>query len=150
VGLFDEDFFLIHEDSDLNLRALIAGKRCVYVPTAVVRHKRGATTDAQPAWEMQRHEIRNRGAVMAKGLPWPLVPLAVIMWPWRLLRSTFPLRPGNWHLIPGLVRSIGKRIGAEAEGVRIGRSKRSDVWRRRAVPVWEVVRWLLHGTGRAS
>ena len=32
VGLFDEDFFLMSEDTDFNLRCLIAGKRCLYVP----------------------------------------------------------------------------------------------------------------------
>jgi GT2 family glycosyltransferase len=35
---FDEDFFLIYEDADLNMRARLRGFRCLYVPDAVVRH----------------------------------------------------------------------------------------------------------------
>ncbi len=36
---FDEDFFLIYEDADLNLRARLLGHRCLYVADAVVRHR---------------------------------------------------------------------------------------------------------------
>lgn len=39
IGFFDDDFFLIHEDTDLNLRAQLAGWKVLYVPTAVVYHK---------------------------------------------------------------------------------------------------------------
>lgn len=39
IGFLDEDFFLIHEDTDLNLRAQLAGWKVLYVPTAVVHHK---------------------------------------------------------------------------------------------------------------
>jgi len=38
IGFLDEDFFLIHEDTDLNLRAQLAGWKCIYVPSAVVYH----------------------------------------------------------------------------------------------------------------
>ena len=39
IGFFDEDFFLIHEDTDYNFRAQLAGWKCIYVPEAVVHHK---------------------------------------------------------------------------------------------------------------
>lgn len=39
IGFFDDDFFLIHEDTDLNLRAQLAGWKVIYVPAAVVYHK---------------------------------------------------------------------------------------------------------------
>ncbi len=39
IGLFDEDFFLIHEDLDLSFRAQLRGYRCLYVPEARVLHK---------------------------------------------------------------------------------------------------------------
>ena len=38
IGLFDEDFFAYCEDTDLGLRARLAGWRCRYVPGAVARH----------------------------------------------------------------------------------------------------------------
>lgn len=39
AGGFDEDFFLVHEDVDLALRANLRGHRCWYVADAVVLHK---------------------------------------------------------------------------------------------------------------
>jgi hypothetical protein len=39
IFFLDEDFFLIHEDTDLNFRAQLAGWKVLYVPTAVVHHK---------------------------------------------------------------------------------------------------------------
>ena len=147
VGLFDEEFFLMHEDTDFNLRCLVAGKRCVYVPTAVVRHKHSATISAQPAWPMLRYRVRNRTFALAKDLPMRLLPLAAILGPWHLFRSTFPLRPSNWHMIPSLVASLPARIAAELEGLRMGWRKRPDVWRLQAIPTREIIRWFFDGTG---
>ena len=39
IGLFDEDFFLLHEDVDLSFRAQLKGYRCLYVPEAKAYHK---------------------------------------------------------------------------------------------------------------
>lgn len=39
IGFLDEDFFLIHEDTDLNFRAQLMGWKVLYVPTAIVYHK---------------------------------------------------------------------------------------------------------------
>lgn len=43
IGFLDEDFFLNHEDTDLNMRAWLAGWQCLYVPEALVQHKVNAT-----------------------------------------------------------------------------------------------------------
>jgi GT2 family glycosyltransferase len=42
-GVLDESLVMYCEDVDLNLRARLRGWRCVYVPTAVVRHHLSAT-----------------------------------------------------------------------------------------------------------
>jgi hypothetical protein len=39
VGFFDEDFFLIHEDIDLNFRAQLQGWKVLYVPKAIAYHR---------------------------------------------------------------------------------------------------------------
>lgn len=39
VGFFDDDFFLLHEDSDLNFRLRLGGWHVRYLPGAVVYHK---------------------------------------------------------------------------------------------------------------
>lgn len=43
VGFLDEDFFLNHEDTDLNMRAWLAGWKCLYVPEAEVQHQVSTT-----------------------------------------------------------------------------------------------------------
>jgi len=39
IGLFEEEFFLYCEDTDLGLRARWAGWECLYAPDAVVEHR---------------------------------------------------------------------------------------------------------------
>ncbi len=39
IGFLDDDFFLIYEDTDFNLRAQLAGWKVRYVPSARVHHK---------------------------------------------------------------------------------------------------------------
>ncbi|MBN1319910.1 MAG: glycosyltransferase family 2 protein [Thermoleophilia bacterium] len=147
VGLFDEDFFLTAEDTDFNLRCLIAGKRCLYVPGAQVRHKLGASTGAQPEWGMGRLLVRNEAIVVAKDLPAPLFALLPFLWPYRMIRQTIPLRPSRWRLVPGLVRQAPGRLRAEVEGFRLGMRKRPEVWRLKKVGTLEIVRWLVRGSG---
>ncbi len=44
LGLFDESFFAYLEDVDWGFRAQLAGRACVYVPTAVAYHVGSAST----------------------------------------------------------------------------------------------------------
>jgi GT2 family glycosyltransferase len=69
VGGFDERFFLSWEDVDLDLRATLAGHRCLYVPGAVVRHRQGASSGP----ERLALERRNKAWLALKGLPLPLL-----------------------------------------------------------------------------
>ncbi len=39
VGLFDERFFMYHEDAELSMRLVSAGYRLLYVPTSRIYHK---------------------------------------------------------------------------------------------------------------
>jgi GT2 family glycosyltransferase len=147
VGLFDEDFFLMSEDTDFNLRCLIADRRCLFVPDALVRHKFRASIDTAPAWDMTRLAIRNEAMVVAKDLPPALLAVSPAFWLWRFFRQTLPVRPSKWHLVPMLVRQTPRRLEAEVEGIRWGWRKRSDVWRRRRASMQEIMRWLLYGVG---
>ena len=85
IGLFDEDFFLYCEDTDLGLRARRAGWRCMYVPDAVVEHAySGSAGRASP---LKAYYVeRNRLFVAVKNFPAggllaaPLVSLARYFW----------------------------------------------------------------------
>ncbi len=61
TGLFEEDFFLYCEDTDLGLRGRWAGWRCLYVPEARVAHRYSASAGvASPlkAWLVERNRLR--------------------------------------------------------------------------------------------
>jgi hypothetical protein len=147
IGLFDEDFFLMSEDTDFNLRCLIAGKRCLYVPTARVRHKLRASIETSPAWEMTRLAVRNEAIVAAADLPACVFPLLPCLWLYRTIRKTLPVRPSRWHLAPRLLRQAPGRFRAELEGIRLGLAKRPDTWRLKRVGTLVILRWLLKGSG---
>jgi GT2 family glycosyltransferase len=72
VGGFDEDFFIVHEDSDLSFAARLLGYKCVYVPTAIVYHHLGATIGPQSILAVY-HAARNREFVFYKNMPWSLL-----------------------------------------------------------------------------
>jgi GT2 family glycosyltransferase len=159
VGLFDEAFFLTSEDTDFNLRCLIAGKRCLYVPNARVRHKLGASIRERPHAQMRRLQERNEGVVAAKDLPLGVVLFVPLIWAlflmpevlWTTFRDTVPLRPQNWHKIPSLVRESMREHPRFHfwEGFRDGLSRRREVWARSRASGPEIVRWLLVGSAPA-
>jgi len=147
VGLFDEDFFLLHEDTDFNLRALVAGKKCLYVPTAVVQHKHHGSIGDQPQKRIQVLEWRNKATAAAKSLPWPLLALASALFPFIWLRWTFPWLPKNWGLAGSRVRMAGDVCGAVRAGVKSGLAKREGVMATKRVADRVIARWVLKGTG---
>ncbi len=149
VGLFDEDFFLLSEDTDFNLRCLIAGKRCLYVPKARVRHKVRATIDTEPFAKTACLAARNEAIVAGKCLPTIILLLIPILWPYRLIRQTLPVRPSKWRLWPTLIRLVPTRVLAEARGFRLGLAKRPAAWRLQAVGTLQIIRWLVKGYGPA-
>ncbi|HEV8130839.1 MAG TPA: glycosyltransferase family 2 protein [Acidobacteriota bacterium] len=81
LGGFDEDFFYIYEDADLNLRAQLAGYRCMYVPKAVVYHKVNTTLRQAPK-QAVFYGQRNSEWLLWKNMPssllWKYLPLRVL------------------------------------------------------------------------
>ncbi len=150
VGLYDEGFFLLHEDTDINLRALVAGMKCIFVPQAVVRHKVGSSIARQPSAQMSRVATINQFQVLGKDLPGILLPVMYVFWGWHLFRNTVPLRPSKWYLLPTRIGESRERLAIQAEGYRLGRAKRAEVWRRKRVSTLSIVWWLLVGTGLSA
>jgi len=52
IGVFDEDYFLYSEDSDLSLRAVYLGWKCFFAHKSVIYHKVSATTS-----KSRRHDM---------------------------------------------------------------------------------------------
>jgi GT2 family glycosyltransferase len=77
VGLFDADFFLYCEDTDLGLRARWNGWECVYAADAIVEHRYSQSSSAASplkAWHIERNRLwtaaKNFPAAMLIAVPW--------------------------------------------------------------------------------
>jgi GT2 family glycosyltransferase len=81
IGLFDDDFFMVHEDSDLSFRAQLMGYKCLYVPGAVVSHRESATI-GHTTYRSVYYAQRNAEFVYLKNMPLPLI---LKYWPLHIL-----------------------------------------------------------------
>ena len=72
IGFFDNDFFLIHEDTDFCFRAQLAGWKCLYVPEAVVNHK-VRTSIGKMSDLAVYYSLRNARFVVIKNMPFSLI-----------------------------------------------------------------------------
>lgn len=112
IGLFDEDFFLYCEDTDLGLRARWAGWKCLYVPGARVVHRYSHSSGRASPLKAYYVE-RNRLMVVAKNFPAAMLPAA----PFSSLARYF------WHL----AALLGRR-GKAGEFHRQGNHPLQLVW----------------------
>lgn len=91
IGGFDEAFFIYYEDTDLSLRAMLAGYDCLYVPTSVVYHQYALRFSPRKCFLQER----NRYFSLLKTLRWrtlmallPMLLLSeVIAWGYVLLQG---------------------------------------------------------------
>jgi GT2 family glycosyltransferase len=72
IGFFDDDFFLIHEDTDLNFRAQRTGWKILYVPSAIVYHKVRSTIGIMSDTAVY-YTMRNNEFVRIKNIPLSLL-----------------------------------------------------------------------------
>lgn len=118
IGFLDEDFFLNHEDTDLNLRAWLAGWKCLFVPEAIVEH-RVSTTIGKLSETSVYYFSRNSLWVWAKNTPTYFL---IRYFPHRMLYeiTSFaffcfiahrwrPFLRGKLHSLKGLPRMLQKR-----------------------------------------
>jgi GT2 family glycosyltransferase len=155
IGGFDDDFFFTHEDVDFDLRANVAGHRCLLIPEAIVYHKRGASYELTP--ELTLMGVRNRIWTAGKNLP----PLALALWivgkflrvvwwvPARLLGHTPGRRTGGQKRRGSAVAwrdvRIRDAIGAALAATRTLPAKRRAARPTRRLSSIEVLR-VLHAT----
>ena len=68
IGAFDKDFFAYGDDTDLGIKARLAGWKCLFVPTSVVYHRSSATAGTFSSFKVYLVE-RNRIWVLVKYFP---------------------------------------------------------------------------------
>lgn len=76
IGLFDEDFFVYADDSEIGIRARLAGWKCLLVPSAVIYHKDSGTAGKYSPFKAFYVE-RNRLWLTVKYFPSPLLFLSI-------------------------------------------------------------------------
>jgi GT2 family glycosyltransferase len=76
IGLFDEDFFVYADDSEIGIRARLAGWKCLLVPSAVIYHKDSGTAGKYSPLKAFYVE-RNRLWLTVKYFPPPLLFLSI-------------------------------------------------------------------------
>lgn len=113
IGLFDEDYFIYHEDVDLSLRAWIAGYRVLYVPQSIIYHWGGGYTSGTP----MRDHLGMRNALTTVLKCYQLVTWREI---YRDLLQIY-LRRSPWHFkraflynVAVLPRTLAKRRRVQA------------------------------------
>lgn len=85
IGFFDEDFFLILEDSDLSFRARLQGWKCLFVADAVAYHQVSSTIGAMSDLSVY-YFSRNSEFLWLKNVPlWGMVRYAHIRMVYQLM-----------------------------------------------------------------
>ncbi|HSP96715.1 MAG TPA: glycosyltransferase family 2 protein [Candidatus Dormibacteraeota bacterium] len=149
VGLFDEDLFAYCDDTDLGLRARLAGWRCRAVPSAVVYHKYSAASAAYSPLKAFLVE-RNRAWVAIKCLPAPLLLVSPLFTVARLGAQAWGAlthrgaagRFAATHSPLALIAVLLRAYAAALAGLPATWRKRRAIQRRRRVSAWEPVNWL--------
>jgi GT2 family glycosyltransferase len=149
VGLIDDDLFEYCDDTDLGLRARLAGWRCRTVPSAVVYHKYSAATAAYSPLKAFLVE-RNRAWVAIKCLPAPLLAISPFFsllrlgaQAWGALRNRGAAgRFAADHSTAALARVFIEAMTAAARGAPDAWRKRRAVQATRRVGSAEIFEWV--------
>jgi GT2 family glycosyltransferase len=123
IGDYDAEFFFTHEDVEFDLRANVAGHRCMLVPDAIVYHKRGASYDVTA--ELNLMGVRNRIWAAGKTLP----PLALAIWiGGKAIRVLWWIPARLLGFVPGRKAATLKGVTASAwKDVRIRDAVRAAI-----------------------
>jgi GT2 family glycosyltransferase len=136
IGFFDEDFFSYCEDSDLGLRARLAGWKAILAPRAVVRHLYSGTMGKYSEFKAY-HVERNHFWVLVKVFPLS----AVVSFPfytlWRYIIQLYGLLSGRGSVARlaqeggrlRLLRVVVRAYGGALSGLPQMLLKRKMIWK---------------------
>ena len=149
IGLFDADLFAYCDDTDLGLRARLAGWRCRSVPAAVVYHKYSAASAAYSPLKAFLVE-RNRAWVAVKCLPAPLLVASPFFTALRLAAQAWGAlsrrgaagRFASTHSPLALLAVLLRAYAAALRGLPGAWQKRRAMQRAAASRAWEPIDWL--------
>ncbi len=108
-GLLDEDFFILLEDVDLSFKIRLAGYDIALVPSAVVYHKRGISS--QGALSGEKKYLLHRNIRVLALRYWPrkyLLQYAPFLCKGWLWGAAYAIRTGRWSQWSALMRRARK------------------------------------------
>ena len=129
IGFFDPDFFAYGDDTDLGMKARIAGWKCIYVPKSVVYHHSSAASGKYSPLKAYLVE-RNRLWVLIKYFPLRYILLSpfytVLRWILHLYGALtgkgaagrFTEQYSLWKLISVLLRACFDAIRGSLKMIR--------------------------------
>jgi GT2 family glycosyltransferase len=129
IGAFEESFFAYHEESDLYFRAFFAGWKCVYVPSAIVYHKRSASFNTVKESLIYYHE-RNRIWFIYRFFPFDYIIRNILHILYREARTAINIAVKGRSLVYFKARVDGFRGMVTFSDVRvknIGKFKKNKV-----------------------
>lgn len=138
MGGFDEDFFSYFEDVDLGFRLRLAGKKCLYVPDAIVHHVGSASTGKRSDFSVY-YGYRNMIWTFFKNMPSPLI--------WFLL----PIHIGTvlffifYLTIRGQGKTILRAVMDAIRGLPKILKKRKDIQRSKKVRAFQLLKVMSTG-----
>ncbi|MBI5728224.1 MAG: glycosyltransferase family 2 protein, partial [Candidatus Magasanikbacteria bacterium] len=136
-GLWDEDFFLYHEDCEYSFRLRLAGYRIVLIPASIFYHKYQFSRSIEKFYWMER----NRFAILLMFFRWPTLLL--------LLPMIMALELGLWFFAwqHGWLnkRLVVYRYWLSPDNVAIWLCKRRAVQARRVVGDRYLLRFAVPG-----
>jgi GT2 family glycosyltransferase len=143
VGLFDDDFFLYYEDTDLSWRLRAKGYAVRYEPSAVLRHHHSASS-GEESNVFRFHVDRNRLLMLTKNASWRLAVSQVGRYP--LTTASIALRAVRSGNARSAARPTLLRLRVMASYLRLLPSmllKRRAIDRARTVSRRDLERWLV-------
>ena len=146
VGLFDDDFFMYYEDTDLSWRARLFGWQVLYAPEALVRHIHCGTSEEWSSF-FTYHVERNHLAMVFKNGSWRQIRRTWLNYPGSLVKnllrlSVSLLRRGQWRSYAGQVKKQARVLGSLLVWLPMLLRKRSWIQRRRQANAGQMEAWF--------
>jgi GT2 family glycosyltransferase len=138
MGGFDEDYFSYFEDVDLGFRLRLQGKKCLYVPEAIVHHVGSASTGKRSDFSVY-YGYRNMIWTFIKNMPSPLI---WILLPLHIATVLFFMAYLTWR---GQGKAIGRAVIDAMRGLPTVLEKRKKIQKGRKISSRDLLRIMSIG-----
>ncbi len=108
IGLFDEDFFIFFEETDLCHRLWLAGYKVVYVPNSIIYHYEAVDTSKQMGdYTRNFLSFRNRICSFIKNLQgMNIIKIFTVLFAIYLFLLIFYIISFKWYLVKAIVMGV--------------------------------------------